>query len=113
MFLIRIGGHQITTMGSMNFIEREVEGLRPDIALVGAAPSHLEIYEYTPRLMRALGFPSVVIPTHADNFRVPYGAPTAYRAEWVEAFADEVRVASPDSRLIIPEHLEPFRLSVR
>jgi len=113
MFLVRIAGHQILTMGSMNFIEREVEGVRPDIALVGAAPSHLEIYQYTPRLMRALGFPPVVIPTHADNFRVPYGSAFAYRTEWVGAFLDEVRVASPDTRLIIPQHLEPIRLSVR
>ncbi len=113
MFLVRIAGHEIMTMGSMNFIEREVEGLRPDIALVGAAPSHLEIYDYTPRLMRALGFPAVVIPTHADNFRVPYGSAIAYRSEWVEAFAEEVRVASPTSRLIIPRHLELIRLSVR
>ncbi len=113
MFLVRLGGHEIMTMGSMNFIQREVEGLRPDIALVGAAPSHLEIYEYTPRLMRALGFPPVVMPTHADNFRVPYGSPLAYRTDWVEAFLDEVRRASPDSRLIIPRHLEPIRLSVR
>ena len=113
MFLVRIAGHQVLTMGSMNFIEREVEGLRPDIALVGAAPSHLEIYQYTPRLMRALGYPPVVIPTHADNFRAPYGSELAYRHEWVEAFAAEVRIASPDSRLIIPRHLEPIRLSVR
>jgi L-ascorbate metabolism protein UlaG (beta-lactamase superfamily) len=113
MYLVRIGGHEIVTMGSMNFIEREVDGLRPDIALVGAAPSHLEIFEYTPRLMRLLGYPSVVIPTHADNFRAPYGAETAYRTAWVESFADEVREASPESRLIIPKHLEPIRLSVR
>ena len=113
MFLVRRAGHEVMTMGSMNFIEREVEGLRPDIALVGAAPSHLEIRAYTPRLMRALGFPAVVIPTHADNFRVPYGSALAYRTEWVEAFAEEVRVAAPDSRLIIPAHLEPIRLSVQ
>ena len=113
MFLVRMAGHEVVTMGSMNFIEREVEGLRPDIALVGAAPSHLEIYEYTPRLMRALGFPAVVMPTHADNFQAPYGSEIAYRTEWVEAFAEEVRAASPDSRLIIPRHLEPIRLSVR
>ena len=86
MFLMRIAGHEVLTMGSMNFIEREVEGLRPDIALVGAAPSHLEIYRYTPRLMGALGSPPVVIPTHADNFRGPYGSELAYRHEWVEAF---------------------------
>ena len=97
----------------MNFIERQVEGLRPDIALVGAAPSHLEIYEYTPRLMKALGFPRVVMPTHADNFQAPYGSAIAYRTEWVEAFSEEVRVASPGTRLIIPLHLEPIRLSVR
>jgi L-ascorbate metabolism protein UlaG (beta-lactamase superfamily) len=113
MYLVRLAGHEVMTMGSMNFIEREVEGLRPDVALVGAAPSHLEIHEYTKRLMRSLGFPAVVIPTHADNFRVPYGSPTAYRTEWVESFLEEVRVASPDSRRITPKHLEAFSLSVR
>jgi len=113
MYLVRIGGHQIMTMGSMNFIEREVEGLRPDIALVGAAPSHLEIRDYTPRLMAALGYPAVVIPTHADNFRVPYGSSMAYRTEWVDSFADEVRAASPYSRVILPEHLVPIQLAVR
>ena len=113
MFLVRIAGHDVVTMGSMNFIERQIEGLRPDIALIGAAPSHLEIYEYTPRLMRALGFPEVVMPTHADNFQAPYGSTIAYRTEWVEAFSAEVREASPDSRLIIPRHLEPIRLFAR
>jgi L-ascorbate metabolism protein UlaG (beta-lactamase superfamily) len=113
MYLVRIGGHQVVTMGSMNFIEREVEGLRPDIALVGAAPSHLEITDYTPRLMRALGYPAVVMPTHADNFQAPYGSAIAERTEWIEAFAAEVRAASPDARLILPRHLEPIRLSLR
>jgi L-ascorbate metabolism protein UlaG (beta-lactamase superfamily) len=35
-YLLRIAGHEILIMGSMNYIEREMEGLRPDIALVGA-----------------------------------------------------------------------------
>ena len=113
MFLVRLAGQQVVTMGSMNFIERQVEGLRPDIAPVGAAPSHLEIHEYTPRLMRALGFPTVVMPTHADNFQAPYGSDFAYRNEWVEAFSKEVREAVPGTRLIIPRHLEPIRLLVR
>ncbi len=30
---IQFGGHEILIMGSMNFIEREMDGLRPDIAL--------------------------------------------------------------------------------
>ena len=112
MFLVRIGGHAVATMGSMNFIEREVVGLRPDIALVGAAPSHLEITDYTERLMRLLDFPPIVMPTHADNFQAPYGSPLAVRTEWIEAFAAEVRAASPDSQLILPRHLERFRVSV-
>ena len=112
MYLVRIAGREVLTMGSMNYVEREVEGLRPDVALVGAAPSHLEVWRYTPRLMEALGFPPVVMPTHADNFQAPYGSTMAYRPEWVETFADEVRAASPGTRVVSPRHLEvvrPFR----
>jgi L-ascorbate metabolism protein UlaG (beta-lactamase superfamily) len=54
-YLLRLAGHQVLIMGSMNYIEREMEGLRPDIALVGANPQRREIYDYTGRLMRALG----------------------------------------------------------
>lgn len=100
-------------MGSMNFVEREIEGIRPDIALVGAAPSHLEITRYTPRLLEATGFPAVVMPTHADNFQAPYGSSIAYRTEWIESFAAEVRAADPRAQLILPRHLEPIRLSIR
>jgi len=63
---LRIGGHEILIMGSMNFIEREMEGLRPDIARVGSNSQRHEIYDFTGRLMRVLGHPAVVLPTHAD-----------------------------------------------
>jgi len=65
MFLVRIGGPEVMTMGSMNYIAREVEG-----------------------------------------------SEIAYRTEWVDAFAEEVHAASPNSR-VIPKHLEPIRLSGR
>ena len=42
-----------------------------------------------------------------------YGSAVAYRTEWVEAFSEEVRLASPETRLIIPRHLESIRLFVR
>jgi len=64
--LLRIGGHEILIMGSMNFIEREMEGLRPDMALVGSNNQRHEVYDFTGRLMRVLGHPAVVLPTHAD-----------------------------------------------
>ncbi len=112
MFLVRIGEEVILTMGSMNFIEREIEGLRPTIALVGAAPSHLEIQNYTMRLMEGLGFPPIVIATHADNYRTPYGSPMAkVREDWALPFVDEVRRASPATVVIVPEHLKVINLS--
>ena len=46
------------TMGSMNFIEKEINGLRPDILIAGSANSRKEIYNYTRRLLKATGFPN-------------------------------------------------------
>ena len=112
MFLVRIGGEAILTMGSMNFIEREIEGLRPTIALVGAAPSHLEIQDYTMRLLKGLGFPPVVIATHADNYRTPYGSPMAkVREDWASPFVEEVHQVAPGTVTIVPEHLKIIDLS--
>jgi hypothetical protein len=51
-------------MESMNYIEREIAGLHPDIALVGSGSSRKEIFDFTGRLMRALGCPAKVLPTH-------------------------------------------------
>ena len=70
--LIRMGGQQVLVFGSMNYIEREVDGLRPDAALIGAMPERQEIYHYTERLLHALGYPRVVLPTHWDRFNVPF-----------------------------------------
>ena len=56
----------------MNYVEREIEGLTPDVVLVGASGARREIYDYTGRLMRDLHFPVLVLPTHWDNFVAPY-----------------------------------------
>ena len=63
-YLLRIAGHAVLIMGSMNYVEREMAGLRPDVALVGAGASRRESYDYAGRLMRALGHPAVVFPPH-------------------------------------------------
>ena len=110
IFVLRFGGYEILTMGSMNYIEREMEGLRPDVVLVGAGFSRAEIYDYSGRLMRALGWPSLVIPTHWDNFSLPYDASqdAAIKAK-VEPFLDEMKVASPKTRVIVPKGLRANR----
>jgi hypothetical protein len=67
-YLLRIAGHRLLIMGTMNFIEREMDGLGPDIALVGAGSSRKENFDYLGRLLRALGYPPVVLPTHCDFY---------------------------------------------
>lgn len=107
-YLVRMAGHEVLVMGSMNYLEREMEGLRPDIALVGANNQRLEIHDYTGRLLRALGYPAVVIPTHADGYGDPNPSPAVLADR--RLFAEEVAAASPSSRFIQPTWFEPIVL---
>ena len=100
-YFIRLNGVKLLVFGSMNYIEREVEGLRPDAALIGAMPERREIYQYTARLLRALGDPPVVLPTHWDRFNVPYTIS-------LQSFLAEVKEASPSTRVIVPEYFQPI-----
>jgi len=109
-YLIRIGGHQILAFGGNNYIEREIDGLRPDVVLVGAAGSRKEIYDYTGRLMRDLGFPALVLPTHWDNFMAPYSASEQPAIDAVQSFLQEVKAASPHSKVMVPKYFEPIPL---
>jgi L-ascorbate metabolism protein UlaG (beta-lactamase superfamily) len=105
-YLIRIGGRQILVFGSMNYIEREVEGLRPDVALIGAMPERREIHDYTSRLLKAIGYPRMVLPTHWDRFNVPYDVSEAPAIERLQSFIAEVKAASPASVVIVPKYFE-------
>lgn len=109
-YLLRLGGHQILMFGSMNFIEREVEGLRPDVVLVAAGKARLHLYDYTMRLLRALGHPPLVVATHWDVQAAPYGAPQDEALAQAETFVEEVQLASPGARVIIPRHFETIVL---
>jgi L-ascorbate metabolism protein UlaG (beta-lactamase superfamily) len=105
-YLIRFHGHQILVFGGMNYIE----GLTPDVVLVGAAASRREIYDYTGRLMRGLHFPPLVLPTHWDNFFAPYGASQQPSEDALKSFLQEMQAASPKTRVIVPKYFEPIRL---
>jgi L-ascorbate metabolism protein UlaG (beta-lactamase superfamily) len=103
IYLLRIAGRQIFVMGSMNYIEREVEGLRPDIAIVGSGSSRKELFDYTGRLMRALGCPATVLPTHWDSL----GSMSHDQAvKGAEDFAAEVKAVCPKTNIIIPEYFK-------
>lgn len=112
-YLIRFGGYEILAFGSMNYIEWEMVGMRPDVALIGAGPSRVEIHDYAGRLMRALGFPGLVIPTHWDNYNVPYGASQQEPINQVAGFVNDVKVVSPKTRVVVPEYFKPIVLDRR
>lgn len=107
IYLLRIAGHRIFIMGSMNYIERNVTGLRPDIAIIGAGRDRTQIYHYTARLMRALGEPAVVLPTHWDDYGIK---PRSAALKQVATFVAEVRAASPKTRVIVPEYFTATEL---
>ena len=108
-FLARFEGHTVLTMGSMNFIERELEGLNPDVLLAGINGSRLGLYKYDERLLRVTDYPPVVIPAHWDNFRLPYGfSQQANYARNIVPFIEVAAVVSPGTRVIAPTHLEPI-----
>lgn len=108
-FLARFDGRTVLTMGSMNFIEREFEGIEPDILLAGINGSRLGLYDYDRRLLETTGYPEVVIPTHWDNFRLPYGFSQEVNVQRnLVPFVETVRELSPGTRVILPVHLEPF-----
>ena len=106
MFLVRFSGHEVLTMGSMNFVERELEGLAPDILLAGVNQSQLGLYNYNERLLRVTNNPKVIIPTHWDNFRLPYGFSQEASVELkLLPFKEDVGRLSPETEVIIPTHL--------
>jgi len=111
-YLIRFHGHQILAFGGMNYIEREIEGLEPDVVLVGAAASRKEIHDYSGRLMRALHFPALVLPTHWDNFTATFGASQQASIDALQSFLEEIKAASPKTRVITPKYFEAIPLGM-
>ena len=105
-YFIRFGAHRLIVFCSMNYIEREVAGLQPSVALIPAAKARLEIHDYTGRLLRALGNPPVVIATHWDVQSWPYGAPQDAAYEQAQTFVQEVRRFAPDTRVVVPRHFD-------
>jgi L-ascorbate metabolism protein UlaG (beta-lactamase superfamily) len=107
---VAIGGRVLLLFGSMNYIEREVDGLRPDVVFIAAAPPRLEIHDYTGRLMRCLGRPRLVVATHWDDQGLPFGASQAKALAQTGAFIREVHAVAPDSEVFVPLHFQTLVL---
>ncbi|MFK8161223.1 MAG: MBL fold metallo-hydrolase [Lewinella sp.] len=106
MFKARFANHEVLTMGSMNFVERELQGIETDILLAGVNRSQLGLYKYNERLLKVTNNPKIIIPTHWDNFRWPYRFSQKERAgRLLFPFMKDVKRLSPETKVIIPEHL--------
>lgn len=106
MFLARFANHNVLTMGSMNFVERELYGIEPGILLAGVNRSQLGLYKYNERLLAVTNNPKYIIPVHWDNFRLPYGFSQESAVEQkLMPFKAHVKRLSPNTEVIIPKHL--------
>ncbi|HXX67999.1 MAG TPA: MBL fold metallo-hydrolase [Polyangiaceae bacterium] len=112
-YLVQVADHAILFIGTANFIEGELDGLRPDVAVI-ATRGREKVQDYACRLMRALGRPRLVLPNHFDAHWEPLGATQmniddADRAD-LAAFSHEIHACSPETSVVLPIHLQPRTL---
>jgi L-ascorbate metabolism protein UlaG (beta-lactamase superfamily) len=104
---------QLFLMSTGNFSERSITGLKPDVAVV-APFGRSQVYDFTPRLLKALNFPRIVLPSHWDNWeRSITEPPEDGRARLgndgnLDVFVKELKQASPRSRVIVLKYFEAF-----
>lgn len=103
-------GPAVFFMGASDFVERNLSGLNPDIAMI-AVPATDATKDYVPRLLNALDFPPVVVPVHWDNFEVELRNPPTVSANdkaRLDLFVAAVRQAAPRTRVVVPEYRTPY-----
>lgn len=104
---------RILLMSTANFIEREIVGSEPDVALVASLGSD-QIYQYTPRLLAALNYPKVILPTHWDNFSKPFSEePQDLRdlfgdAGNMDLWVEQAKQVSPQSQIVVMDFFKSF-----
>jgi L-ascorbate metabolism protein UlaG (beta-lactamase superfamily) len=99
------GGASVFNLGGANYSEPELAGLRPRAVLLPVGGKN--VYDYAGRLLRALGNPRYVLPTHWDDFDLPLNQP-AKDTGGLDPLRAAVAAASPSSRFVVLEHLGEF-----
>jgi L-ascorbate metabolism protein UlaG (beta-lactamase superfamily) len=104
------GGPSVFFMGASDFVERNLAGLAPDVAMI-AVPATDVAHAYVPRLLAALDWPATVVPVHWDHFEVELRNPpttTPTDQDRLDLFLAAVGKAAPRTRILLPEYLEPY-----
>jgi L-ascorbate metabolism protein UlaG (beta-lactamase superfamily) len=113
-YLVRLGGKRILILSTANFIERELEGLDPVVAIL-ATGLREELHDYECRLMRVLDRPPLVLTNHFDAWREPYVPRSRAQLDEqtradLDRFEREIRRCAPDTRVLVPMHGEAITL---
>jgi L-ascorbate metabolism protein UlaG (beta-lactamase superfamily) len=97
---------RILALSTANFSENELRGLRPDLAIVATGGG--SVPDYAGRLMRTLGRPRWVLPTHWDDFDFPLSEPAHELGTSVATLRDAVAAASPHTTFQRLDHDATF-----
>ncbi|MDN3357746.1 MBL fold metallo-hydrolase [Actinomadura sp. DC4] len=106
-------GPSVFFMGGSDFVERNVAGLSPDVAMIAMQASD-STYAYAERIITALGRPPVVVPVHWDNFETALTNPPKPDPSvkpHLDAFVAAVGKISPRTKVVLPEYLTPYRFA--
>jgi hypothetical protein len=100
-------------VGTANFVEAQLKGVQAEIAII-AIGLRQKIPDYTCKLLRALGFPKLVLPNHFDAWQEPLRPGHMTLSEETQAdlaaFEAEVHACAPETHVITPVWLEPIVL---
>lgn len=110
---VTIEGRSVLFIGSANFIEPELQGLRPDVAVIATGVRE-KVPDYTCRLLRVLDRPPLVIANHFDAHWQPLGPKQMDIGDEALAdlarFKEEVRACAPGTKIIVPVHFRPMTI---
>ncbi len=104
------GGPSVFFMGASDFVERNLTGLNPDVAML-AVPNTDATHDYVPRLLTALNRPATIVPVHWDNFETTLTNPPAVTPGdrlRLDKFVTAARAFAPRSRILVPDYLTPY-----
>jgi L-ascorbate metabolism protein UlaG (beta-lactamase superfamily) len=114
IYVLTIGGkYSIFLMSSGNYIERAIAGLGPDVALIAPLFSN-NTHAFTPRLVKALNYPKIVLPTHWDNFEAPLSEPPKDLRDIygdvanLDLWVKEMKTVSPKTRIVTTKYFGSY-----
>ena len=105
LYYFTFGKHRVLHQSTGNFIEENLKGLQPDVALLAENSN----YDWSEALKMLR--PKTVIIHHYDEWRTPFanGIPESNRRR-AERFAKLIKSVDDKIRIIIPQFFKPIVL---